>query len=443
MNIDMTDERTVRNILAFSVPLFWGSILQNLYNIIDTVIVGRFVGKEALAIVGNLFAPMLLVNSIIAGSASGITILISYYYGDRNFTEIKSMYSSILNLAVAMSCFLLIFGIVGVKQILEWMKIPKYMLEGGCLYFKIVTIGFPFSIVYNYLAAIFKGLGDSKAPLCFLSLSCLANLILDIVCVSLFNIGIVGVALATVLSQIISAVCMALFFLNKEKLSLKMMDIRRADDWQNIVHILKYGITSTIQNSFSALSMMYIQSVVNEFGVDVITAFSAAYKIETILTVPAVSLGSSLGVFVGQNKGSGNTKKMVEGLYITMAISLVLFIIVNLLIWPFGGKMLHLIVGNENKVIYYGNIYLRITAVFYFFLTMLYLFTNFLRSSGEVIYPVFNTLLELGSRILLVFILSRYFGVMGVFLGRPVSFFVSMFSLMLRYKSGSWKNKIF
>ena len=176
---------------------------------------------------------------------------------------------------------------------------------------------------------------------------------------------------------------------------------------------------------------------------DVITAFSAAYKIETILTVPAVSLGSSLGVFVGQNKGSGNTKKMVEGLYITMAISLVLFIIVNLLIWPFGGKMLHLIVGNENKVIYYGNIYLRITAVFYFFLTMLYLFTNFLRSSGEVIYPVFNTLLELGSRILLVFILSRYFGVMGVFLGRPVSFFVSMFSLMLRYKSGSWKNKIF
>lgn len=236
---------------------------------------------------------------------------------------------------------------------------------------------------------------------------------------------------------------MALFFLNKEKLSLKVMDIRRADDWQNIVHILKYGITSTIQNSFSALSMMYIQSVVNEFGVDVITAFSAAYKIETILTVPAVSLGSSLGVFVGQNKGSGNTKKMVEGLYITMAISLVLFIIVNLLIWPFGGKMLHLIVGNENKVIYYGNIYLRITAVFYFFLTMLYLFTNFLRSSGEVIYPVFNTLLELGSRILLVFILSRYFGVMGVFLGRPVSFFVSMFSLMLRYKSGSWKNKIF
>lgn len=151
MNIDMTDERTVRNILAFSVPLFWGSILQNLYNIIDTVIVGRFVGKEALAIVGNLFAPMLLVNSIIAGSASGITILISYYYGDRNFTEIKRMYSSILKLAVAMSCFLLIFGIVGVKQILEWMKIPKYMLEGGCLYFKIVTIGFPFSIVYNYL----------------------------------------------------------------------------------------------------------------------------------------------------------------------------------------------------------------------------------------------------------------------------------------------------
>lgn len=147
MNIDMTNGRTARNILSFSAPLFIGSILQNLYNIVDTVIVGRFVGKEALATVGNLFAPMLLVNSIIAGSASGITILISYYYGDKDFAAIKGMYRSIMKLAVIMSCLLLLFGITGVRQILEWMKIPSNMLEGGCNYFRVVTLGIPFLIV--------------------------------------------------------------------------------------------------------------------------------------------------------------------------------------------------------------------------------------------------------------------------------------------------------
>lgn len=359
MNIDMTNGRTARNILSFSAPLFIGSILQNLYNIVDTVIVGRFVGKEALATVGNLFAPMLLVNSIIAGSASGITILISYYYGDKDFAAIKGMYRSIMKLAVIMSCLLLLFGITGVRQILEWMKIPSNMLEGGCNYFRVVTLGIPFLIVYNYLAAVFKGFGNSKTPLYFLILSCLMNLILDIACVTTLGMGITGVALATAVSQMISAICMLLYFFYKEKVSLSMLRIGREDDLRYISQILKYGITSTVQNSFSAVSMMYVQSIVNGFGVDVISAFSASYKIETILTVPAVSLGSSLGVYVGQNRGGRNTEKMIEGLHVTIAISLMLFLVVNLLVWPFGGKILHLIVGNEDRVIYYGNIYLR------------------------------------------------------------------------------------
>lgn len=440
MNIDMTNGRTVRNILSFSAPLFIGSILQNLYNIVDTVIVGRFVGKEALATVGNLFAPMLLVNSIIVGSASGITILISYYYGDKDFAAIKGMYRSIMKLAVIMSCLLLLFGITGVRRILEWMKIPSDMLDEGCNYFRVVTLGIPFLIVYNYLAAVFKGFGNSKAPLYFLILSCLMNLILDIACVTTLGMGIAGVALATAVSQMISAICMLLYFFYKEKVLLSMLRIGREDDLRYISQILKYGITSTVQNSFSAVSMMYVQSIVNGFGVDVISAFSASYKIETILTVPAVSLGSSLGVYVGQNRGGRNTEKMIEGLHVTIAISLMLFLVVNLLVWPFGGKILHLIVGNEDRVIYYGNIYLRIVSMFYFFLTMLYLLTNFLRSSGEVFYPIFNTFLELVSRVLLIYIFARYFGVFGAFLGRPVSFFISMASLMIRYKSGKWRN---
>lgn len=441
MNIDMTNEKTVKNIVFFSIPLFLGSVLQNLYNIVDTVIVGRFIGKEELSIVGNLFAPMLLVNSIIMGSASGITILISYYVGEKNSSEIEKMYSAILKLAIAMSCVLMLFGFFMPRYILECMKMPNMMLDEGCNYFRIITLGFPFVIIYNYLTALFKGYGNSRSPLYFLILSCCVNIFLDIVLVTIWDQGIRGVAFATVLSQIISAICMLFYLLHKEKISLKKLKWSN-HDLKSISNILKFGITSTVQNSFSAVSMMYIQSVINGFGVNVISAFSAAYKIETILTVPAVSLGSSLGVYVGQNKGRGNTKKIVEGLHIAVFLSLILFLLVNLIVWLFGGNILQLVVGNEKEVVYYGELYLKMISLFYFFLTMLYLLTNFLRSAGEVIYPVFNTILELTSRVLLVYILAKYAGIIGVFMGRPISFLISMTSLLVRYKCGNWKRKI-
>ena len=438
----MTNGQTTQNLLRFSVPLFCGSILQNLYNLIDTVIVGRFVGKEALATVGNLFAPTLFVNSIIAGSASGITILISYYFGNRNQTAIQRMYRSIAKLAIILSCLLLPLCMIYIKPVLGCMKIPPNMLSGGCLYFRIIAWGFPFLIIYQYLSAIYKGFGNSKTPLSFLLLSSLSNLFLDIVFIVVFHAGIAGVALATVIAQAISAICMIAYFTSKEKFSLKPLWNTRTNDWINIYHILKFGITSTFQNSFSAISMMYVQYIVNGFGVDVISAFSAAYKIESLLTIPAVSLGSSLGVYVGQNKGYGNSKKIIEGLHSAISFSLLLFLIVNFLVWSFGDKMLRWIVGNESSVIYYGQIYLRIVAAFYFCLTMLYLLTNFLRASGEVIYPIFNTFLELVSRVLLVYWLARGFGVIGVFLGRPISFLISMLNLTIRYKNGKWKQTI-
>lgn len=221
MNIDMTNEKTAKNIVYFSIPLLFGSILQNLYNIVDTVIVGRFIGKEELSIVGNLFAPMLLVNSTIMGSASGITILISYYVGEKNLSEIEKMYSAILKLAVGMSCILTLFGLLMPRYILECMKIPNAMLDGGCNYFRIITLGFPFVIIYNYLAALFKGYGNSRSPLYFLILSCCLNIFLDILFVTVWHQGIRGVAFATVLSQIISAICMVFYLIHKEKSLLK------------------------------------------------------------------------------------------------------------------------------------------------------------------------------------------------------------------------------
>lgn len=442
MNIDMTNEKTAKNIVYFSIPLLFGSILQNLYNIVDTVIVGRFIGKEELSIVGNLFAPMLLVNSTIMGSASGITILISYYVGEKNLSEIEKMYSAILKLAVGMSCILTLFGLLMPRYILECMKIPNAMLDGGCNYFRIITLGFPFVIIYNYLAALFKGYGNSRSPLYFLILSCCVNIFLDILFVTVWHQGIRGVAFATVLSQIISAICMVFYLIHKEKSLLKKIQWN-SHDLKRISNILKYGITSTVQNSFSAVSMMYIQSVINGFGINVISAFSVAYKIETILTVPAVCLGSSLGVYVGQNKGRRYTKKIEEGLYVAVFLSLILFLFVNLIVWLWGKNILQLVVGNEKEVIYYGELYLKIISSFYFFLTMLYLLTNFLRSAGEVIYPVFNTILELTSRVLLVYILARYAGIIGIFMGRPISFLISMTSLLVRYKCGNWKRKIF
>jgi len=431
--IDMTKGNSTKNLFHFSVPLFFGSILQNLYNIVDSIIVGRYLGKEALSIVSNTYAPMLLINSIVIGFASGITILISQSYGKKNYNRIGQLYYSMIRLAIALSILMVAYGLFFSSYLFSLMQIPTEMIKGVNVYFRLNALGFPFVILYNFFASMFKGFGDSRISLYILVVSSVINIVMDIINVVVLKLGIPGAAYGTVIAQIGSAVCMMIYFYSCRG-RIQIQAVRRCfkEVIQDIYTIIKSGITSTVQNFFSAFSMIFIQSTINTFGVDAISAFSAAYKIESILTVPAVSLGSSLGVFVGQNMGADLKLRIKNGLKSSIYIAVLLTLAVNFLIWVSGEKLLYLILGNEQETIKLGQYYLKIVGFFYFLLVLLYILTNYLRALGEVVYPLFNTILELSSRIVLVLCLAQIFGLNGVFFARPLSFLISAASLSVK-----------
>ncbi|RCX19441.1 putative MATE family efflux protein [Anaerobacterium chartisolvens] len=440
MNVDMTQGKPSKIMTEFMVPLIMGSILQNLYNVADTIVVGRYLGKDALAAVGNSYIPMLLVNGIVMGIASGISILISQYFGGKNTDKIKKAYTAVIELAVVLSALLTIGSLMSAGAIFKMMNMPSEMLEQGTLYFSVIALGFPCVVVYNFLAAISRAIGNSRIPFYFLVLSCFLNILFDIYSVIILGMGIRGIAISTVLAQLFSGAGIAIYFLRNGLFTLKDFQINFKIDVQVIALIVKYGLTSIFQNFFSGVSMLIIQSIINTFSVDVISAYAAAYKIESIMTIPVVNLGTTLGVFVAQNAGAGESKRLRDGLKTSFKIAMFITAGVNAVVF-FGGKsLMRVIVKNDEAVVLLGFKYLQIVGLFYICLAALYILTNFLRSSGEVKYPIFNTFLELAARIIFALILTEAFGIMGIFSSRPLSFLISTLSLTIRYKMGIWEH---
>ncbi len=438
--VDMTQGKPSKIMTEFMLPLVIGSLLQNLYNVVDTIVVGRYLGKDALAAVGNSYIPMLLVNGIVMGMASGISILISQYFGGKDSDKIKKACAAVLELAAVLSVLLTIGCLMSAEAMFKMMNMPPEMLEQGILYFSVIALGFPCVVIYNFLAAVFRAIGNSRIPFYFLVLSCFLNILFDICGVIILGMGIRGIAISTVLAQLFSGAGIAVYFLKNGLFTLKDFRINFKRDAKAIAAIIKYGLTSIFQNFFSGVSMLIIQSIINTFSVDVISAYAAAYKIESIMTIPVVNLGTTLGVFVAQNVGAGEIERLKKGLMASFKIAMLITVGVNAVIFFAGKSLMRAIVKNDEAVVVLGLKYLQIVGLFYICLAALYILTNFLRSSGEVKYPIFNTFLELAARIVFALILTEAFGVMGIFSGRPLSFLISTLSLTIRYKMGIWEH---
>lgn len=268
-------------------------------------------------------------------------------------------------------------------------------------------------------------------------MSCVLNILLDYLFVACFGWGIAGAASATVLSQALAAVLVGLHLYRQEH-----PVIRTAPSAGLIVPILQLSITGIVQNGASAISMFFIQGIINTFGVNEISAYTSAYKIESILTIPAVNLGVALSGYIGQNVGAGEYDRTRQGLKDSFKIAAVFTTLAMAILWFASPLLMVLVVGKEMAVIPIGVQYLRIISVTFPLCVSLYLLTNFLRGAGEIAYPLFNTLLELCFRTFSAFVLAHYFGFVGVLLCRPLSFVVSTISLSCRLLSGKWKDKI-
>jgi putative MATE family efflux protein len=434
MEMDMTTGKPVRALLKFSVPLLAGNIMQNLYNVFDTAVVGHVLGKNALAAVGNSYVPMLVINSIILGLSSGILILLAQVYGSKETGQVQSCMGSVQTLMLLVGGGLACTFFLASRGIFELMGIPAEAIGYATDYLRITALGIPFSCAYNFYSAVMKAGGDSKTPIRYLSVSCLLNIMLDYLFVAYFGLGICGAALATVISQIAAAGLIIFHLYRKDKKALAVKP-----DFKYVLSIFRLGITGIVQNGASAVSMFFIQGAINQFGVNGISAYTSAYKIETMLTIPAVNLGTSLSVFTAQNTGAGDFERSRKGLRDSFKISAAITAVVVAIIWTASPQLMYLLVGNEKEVIRIGVQYLHIISLTFPLCVSLYLLTNFLRGAGEIAYPLFNTLLELGFRTVFAYVSVRYIGFNGIMLCRPLSFVISTVSLSCRYFTKKWQ----
>ena len=429
----MTKGKPIKTLVKFSVPLFAGNIMQNLYNVFDTAVVGHVLGKNAMAAVGNSYIPMLIINSIILGLSSGILILLAQMYGSGE--KVQGCMGSIRTLVFLTGGLACIF-FLSAGWIFRAMGIPAAAARPAAEYLRITALGIPFLSAYNFYSAVAKAGGDARTPVRDMSVSCLMNIVLDYVFVVILRLGIRGAASATVISQA-AAAGLAVFHLRRK--DKKALAVR--PDFKYVLPVFRLGVTSIVQNGASAVSMFFIQGVINRFGINEISAYAAAYRIETILTIPAVNLGASLSVFTAQNAGAKNFDRCCKGLRDGFKISVVFVAAVVAVIWVASPQFMYLLVGDEKEVVRIGVRYLHIVSLTFPFCVSLYLLTNFLRGAGEIAYPVFNTMLELGFRTAFAFVSVRYIGFYGIMLCRPLSFLISTASLSCRYFTKKWQGR--
>lgn len=435
---DLTKGEPLKLIIIFSIPLLIGNIFQQLYNIADLVIVGRLLGVEAFASVGAVAPLFFLIMFIIVGLTNGFAVVTGQKFGAKDTAAVKKsvVISTVLSLFVTLF-FTLICSII-MHPVLRLLNVPENIYKDAYCYIEIIVLGLITATFYNLLASIIRALGDSKTPLYFLIIASVANIILALCFIELFNMGVAGSAVAVVLSQGIS-VLLCLFYVKKKFpiLHLKKQDwlIKFDKEFYNsALEHLKIGIPMAAQFSIIGIGVIVIQSVCNTFGSDVIAAITAALRIEQIATLPMVSFGVALASFVAQNFGAKKFRRIRTGVIHTSILSIVLSILMAIVMRFWGADIIKEFIGSATpKIIDIAHQYLMISTFFYIFLSQIFIYRNALQGMGEAIFPLMASIAELLMRAFAAIYLAIKFGYIGIFYSGPIAWISACIVLSFGY----------
>lgn len=394
---DMTKGSEIRHLIVFSFPMLIGNVFQQFYNMVDSAIVGNYVGENSLAAVGATGSLVFLFFSLCNGMSLGVGILISQYFGAKDEKNVKSTIINAVYLIGITGIIMSILGVLFTEPVLILMKTPEKIIEESIIYMKIVCGGTIAVAAYNAISAMLRALGDSKTPLIFLIVASVINVGLDFLFVLAFDLGVMGVACATVISQAISAIGSILFAIFKNPY-FKIEKKYRKVNSKIIKKCIKIGVPVAAQNSLIALSCVVLQRVVNQFGEIVVAAFTATNRIEQLVQQPYNSLGAAVSTFTGQNIGSRNLERVKKGYYKSILL-VALFSIIMLLAAQFGGRLIMQLFVKKEEVISLGAKALRITSYFYFALGMIYITRGLLNGAGDAIYSMINGIMEIIGRV--------------------------------------------
>lgn len=404
---DMTKGNPAKILISFTFPMLIGNLFQQFYNIVDSVVVGRFIGKDALAAVGSSFMLMNFFSFVIIGLCMGAGVVYSYYFGEQNYPNLrKTIFISFLAIGV-FTTVLSIALVLSTKQMLLLINTPNSILEDSKTYLQVIFGGLIFVYLYSGCSALLRSIGDSKTPLYFLILSAIINIVLDLTFVLVFNMGVLGVALATIVAQAVSSILCLIYAFGK----IPFIRLTREDmvfDKEIARTVGKFSFLTSAQQSIMTFGMVCVQGIVNTFGADTIAAFTAAGKVDSIAYLPVQDFGNAFSTYIAQNKGARKHHRIVEGLKSAVVTIIVFCIILSTLIYFNSENLMKIFVnGNETKVINIGIEYLSIISIFYILIGFLFMFYGFYRGIGALNVSLILTVISLGTRVLLAYTLSR------------------------------------
>ena len=439
--VDMTVGSPVKHILLFALPLFIGNLFQQFYNMVDSLIVGNFVGANALAAVGTCGSMNFLFFSLSSGLAIGIGVIVAQYFGAKDEQNVKITIANSFYVIAIASISVSVIGFIFCPQILRLISTPEELIKDAITYMRVTCVGIFFVALYNGVAAILRALGDSKTPLYFLIFSSVINVVLDLVFVIYFNWAVFGVALATIISQIFSAVASLIYAAKKVPYFKLSKDLLKPNKLI-IVRSFKIGTPIALQNSMIAVSCMVLQGVVNSFGPVIMAAYTIISRIEQLIQQPFSSIGMALTTYSGQNMGAGELGRVKKGLHRGTFIVLIFSLAMIPIAYLFGKNIVGFFV-KESDVIDIAYRALRITSLFYFGLGMIYVPRAVLNGCGDTGFAMINGITEVICRILYSEILTRIpvIGFWGVWITTGFTWGTTAIVCIIRYKRGKWKTK--
>lgn len=439
----MTDDYLVRKkpfsaLLIFSLPIIIGNLFQQTYTMADSAIAGRYVGEKALAAIGASYSLTNIFICVAIGGGIGSSVIISRYFGAKNYGEMKTAIFTSLISFLAVSVLLGIFGLIFSRGIMTILNTPADTLDMAVEYLNIYFLGLQFLFMYNVLSAIFNALGKSKIPLAFLIFSSLFNILLDWISVTTFNMGIAGVAWATLIAQGISVLLSFVVLLRL----LKGFDGKyTVFDKSKLLPMTKIALPSILQQSTVSIGMMLVQSVVNGFGSEALAGFSAAMRIESMCIVPMTGIGNAVSSYTAQNIGANKKERVVSGYHAANLMVIICAVLICVIVESFYSPIIKMFLGDDGTAaaLQTGNEYLAFMGWFFCLIGFKMAVDGLLRGAGDMKMFTLANLVNLTIRVVVSMALAPRFGIAFVWYAVPVGWLANWVISFAQYRTGKWR----
>lgn len=436
---NMITDHPGKALLMFVIPMILGNLFQQFYNITDSVIVGRFVGEQALAAVGASAAITNVFIAIAIGGGNGSAVVVSQFFGAGKIAKMKTaVFTTLINFIVISVC-LASFGLLFNDQILTWVNTPADIFEDAGVYLAIYFMGLPFLFMYNVQASIFNSLGDSKKPLYLLIFSSLLNIVLDLVFVISFHEGVRGVAIATLIAQGVSAV-LSFFLLMKKLKGYETTEKYSFYDKNMVGSMVRIAVPSTLQQSIVHIGILLVQSVVNSFGSAALAGYAAGTRIESLSIVPMLAMGNAMSTFTAQNIGAGKLERVKEGYKMSYVIVLTTGLLLCMMYQLFGDFFISLFLEDTSGEAYAVGIeFITFLSFFYSFIGLKQSVDGLLRGAGDVAAFTTANLVNLSIRVIVTNVFAPIYGIQVAWMAVPMGWAANYIISFSWYLTGKWK----